>query len=280
MPELPEVETMRRGVLSIIGSRIVGLSIPRTRYRPIEMSPDLSAMKRKANGCKVEAIRRLGKRVLVDLDSRESLVFQPKMTGLLLRGTPPTTEHVRLRVALDDPSTPEILYWDCRGLGSIHLWNEEQVEENLGSNVLGPDALDISVAELYEKLRNCSKAIKPTLLEQNRLAGIGNLYASEILHRSRIDPFAKCCELSRDQYRRIHRAMRNILLAAIEAEGSTLGDGTYRNSLSEPGSYQNQHRVYGREGELCPTCKRSPIRRAVQTQRSTFYCEVCQVPSG
>ncbi len=138
MPELPEVETMRRGVLSIIGSRIVGLTIPRTRYRPIEMSPDFSAMKRKATGCKVEAIRRLGKRVLVDLDSRESLVFQPKMTGLLLRGTPPTMEHVRLRVALDDPSTPEILYWDCRGLGSIHLGTKSKSKRTWGAKFLVP----------------------------------------------------------------------------------------------------------------------------------------------
>ena len=114
------------------------------------------------------------------------------------------------------------------------------------------------------------------LLNQKKVAGIGNLYASEILHLSRISPEVPARELSRKQISRLAKAVPAILNEAIRYEGSTLGDGTYRNALNETGGYQNAHKVYARDGEICPTCDRGTIIRIVQAQRSTFFCRVCQ----
>jgi formamidopyrimidine-DNA glycosylase len=114
------------------------------------------------------------------------------------------------------------------------------------------------------------------LLDQRAIAGVGNLYASEMLHRSRIHPAARCYRLSRDQWTRLHAAMLEVLHSAIEHEGSTLSDGTYRNALNQQGGYQNLHLVYDRAGEECPTCQAATLRRIVQAQRSTFYCPACQ----
>jgi formamidopyrimidine-DNA glycosylase len=114
------------------------------------------------------------------------------------------------------------------------------------------------------------------LLDQKLVAGIGNLYASEILHRARIDPQRPAHRLGRAQIARLAAATRFVLEEAIRDEGSTLGDGTYRNALNEAGNYQNAHRVYDRAGERCPSCQRGTVRRIVQAQRSTFYCANCQ----
>jgi formamidopyrimidine-DNA glycosylase len=145
-----------------------------------------------------------------------------------------------------------------------------------GPERLGTDALEMTEAEWREVLATTRTAIKVALLNQKKVAGIGNLYASEILHLCRISPELPANELSRKQIARLAEAVPAILHEAIRYEGSTLGDGTYRNALNESGGYQNAHKVYAREGELCPTCCRGRIVRIVQTQRSTFFCRVCQ----
>ncbi len=114
------------------------------------------------------------------------------------------------------------------------------------------------------------------LLDQRALAGVGNLYASEILHTAGIHPQARCDRLRRGDWQRLHAAMRSVLKEAIRFEGSTLGDGTYRNALNQAGSYQNHHRVYDRAGETCAVCGRAQVERIVQAQRSTFFCPRCQ----
>ena len=108
------------------------------------------------------------------------------------------------------------------------------------------------------------------------IAGIGNLYASEILHVAGIHPAARCYRLRTKLWEQLHAAIHAVLEDAIRYEGSTLSDGTYRNALNESGGYQNHHRVYDRAGQTCPTCHRVVITRIVQTQRSTFFCPVCQ----
>jgi formamidopyrimidine-DNA glycosylase len=113
-------------------------------------------------------------------------------------------------------------------------------------------------------------------LDQKAIAGIGNLYASEILHLARIHPQLQCDHLTARQWRAVHRAMIEVLTAAIHYEGSTLADGTYRNALNNPGTYQNHHRVYDRAGQVCPSCGRGQVTRIVQTQRATFFCPNCQ----
>ena len=114
------------------------------------------------------------------------------------------------------------------------------------------------------------------MLDQSALAGIGNLYASEILHQAGIHPAARCDRLRRSQWQSLWQATQDVLHEAIQCEGSTLGDGTYRNALNQTGNYQNHHRVYMRAGQSCPSCRNGEIRRIVQAQRSTFFCPACQ----
>jgi formamidopyrimidine-DNA glycosylase len=197
------------------------------------------------------------------------------MTGLVLLAEPPTTDHLRLRIAIDGPQ-PELLFWDRRGLGTVRLVDPQQFAFLYGQRTLGPDALSISAAALRERLEASRRPIKVALLDQRATAGIGNLYASEILHLAGIHPVRACCRLTAADWQRLHAAIREVLEAAIRSEGSTLSDGTYRTALNQSGGYQNHHRVYDCAGKACATCGGEIVRRIVQAQRSTFFCPRCQ----
>jgi formamidopyrimidine-DNA glycosylase len=167
------------------------------------------------------------------------------------------------------------LFWDRRGLGLVRLVSPNEFEQLYGDERVGPDALQTSAEVLHERLGRSRRAIKVALLDQRAVAGIGNLYASEILHLAVIDPRRSCDRLRPADWQRLHAAAIEVLEAAIRHEGSTLSDGTYRNALNQTGDYQNHHRVYDRAGEPCGICRR-PIERIVQAQRSTFFCPSCQ----
>ena len=277
MPELPEVETMRRGIAAIVGSRIVEVERCRTKARPIQLTPAGARFDRKLTGRTITAVDRLGKRVVVRLDNGIALVFEPRMTGLVLLADPPTREHLRLRIQLQSRGArpEELLYWDRRGLGLVRALDANELDKFYGPEKLGPDALSITLEETRARLGESRRAVKVALLDQRALAGVGNLYASEILHLAKIHPARPCNRLNTDDWQRVYDNMRKVLLAAIRYEGSTLADGTYRNALNKEGGYQNHHRVYDRAGQPCMTC-RSEILRIVQTQRSTFFCPQCQ----
>lgn len=279
MPELPEVETMRRGILGVIGARIWDVERVACRRRPIAITPRIDHFRRRAVGRTIREVGRVGKRVVVRLDSGDSIVMEPRMTGLVLVADPPSREHLRFRCTFAETKggPRELLYWDRRGLGSVRLFSPDEFESAFGAAKLGPDAL-VMTAELFgSQLGGSRRAVKVALLDQRAVAGIGNLYASEILHLASVHPAARCDRLKRDQWRRIADATQEILETAIRYEGSTLGDGTYRNALNQAGGYQNHHRVYDRAGERCPRCADGrPIVRIVQAQRSTFYCPACQ----
>jgi formamidopyrimidine-DNA glycosylase len=276
MPELPEVETMRRGVLPIVGGRIEDASRTPCPRKPIAITPRIDHFRRRVVGCRVASIGRVGKRVIVVLDSGDSIVLEPRMTGLVLLTDPPTREHLRFRLALSKAPSGELLFWDRRGLGSVRLLSPEQFAEVFSPDRIGPDALEISAEQLQERLHTSRRAIKVALLDQRAVAGVGNLYASELLHRAEIHPAKRCDLLRPAQWQRIHRAIGEILLDAIAHEGSTLSDGTYRNALNQQGGYQHHHQVYDREGQPCLRCESEPVVRIVQAQRSTFYCRRCQ----
>jgi formamidopyrimidine-DNA glycosylase len=288
MPELPEVETMRSGVLPIVGSRIEDVRAAKCSKRPILIEPRPAAMRRRIVGRRVADVDRIGKRVVVRLDSDDALVFEPRMTGLVLLSAPPTREHLRLHVALSGGPNAELLVWDRRGLGLVRLLDPQPFADLYGSQKVGPDALALSAEVLRERLAASRREIKVALLDQRALAGVGNLYASEILHLAGVHPQRRCDQLKKAHWQRIHAALVEVLELAIVYEGSTLGDGTYRNALNEAGGYQNHHRVYDRADEPCSTCRRGIIERIVQAQRSTFFCPQCQrisriamkVPSG
>lgn len=288
MPELPEVETMRRGIMPALGMRIDTVDMPRGRLRPIVMEPGPGQLVAGLRGAVIEAAERFGKRLALEVrqapghgreasSRRRWLVIEPRMTGLLLVAEPPTREHVRLRLSGCGPGRRrrELIFWDRRGLGTVRLVDALGLEGLCGPERLGPDALTITAEELAARLKASRRAVKVALLDQHALAGIGNLYAAEILFGARVSPHARCNQLSRPRWNRLHAVMREVLEEAVELEGSTLSDATYRTALNEPGRYQSRHQVYGREGQPCPCCG-AAIRRIVQAQRSTFYCPRCQ----
>ena len=279
MPELPEVETMRRGILGIVGATIQSVERTPCQKRPISIQPSLSRMNRRIADRKITAVDRLGKRVVLVLETGDRLVFEPRMTGLVLIDQPPTTEHLRFRLSLSDGNVTEVLFWDRRGLGNIRLYSEKQYQAKQVDGSLGPDALAISAIELAERFSTRNRAVKVALLDQSLVAGVGNLYASELLHLAGIHPEARCNRITKTQWENIHACMVEILEIAIQYEGSTLSDGTYRNALNQSGGYQNEHRVYDRAGEPCQFCG-AKIQRIVQAQRATFFCGKCQKKRG
>ncbi len=273
MPELPEVETMVRGIRTdCVGRRIERTIYPPCPRKPIKISPNRRLFAQQTEGRMIIDIRRLAKRVVLELDSGNTIVVEPRMTGLMLLADPPTQEHRRVCFVLSNAGCLE--FWDRRGLGTISLLTPElllALESRLGS-----DALDLPLPIWTSILSRTVREIKIVLLDQSIVAGIGNLYASEILHEARISPFLAASSLSKPQIRRLMNATNRILHKAIACEGSTLGDGTYRNALNKDGGYQNHHIVYQRADTRCPSCGKATIKRIIQAQRATFFCPRCQ----
>jgi formamidopyrimidine-DNA glycosylase len=277
MPELPEVETMVRGIARDCTDRIVDrLEFVTIERRPMPVAPDRETVARRVQGRRISSIRRLAKRIVLELDSADSLVVEPRMTGLLVISEPPTPEHRRIvwHFQRETGLSDSLEFWDRRGLGTLSLVTPDQFQ--VLRSRLGPDALEITVDEWRTRLQKTERQIKVALLDQQLVAGIGNLYASEILHRAGISPLRVASRLTKNQIARLAEATAQILADAIRYEGSTLNDGTYRNALNKDGSYQNHHRVYQRADLLCLTCQAASIRRIVQTQRATFFCPKCQ----
>lgn len=276
MPELPEVETMRRGILSAVGSQIAGVTKMPCKRLPIEIKPTMPAFRRRVVGRTIADIGRAGKRVVIRLDSHDSIIIEPRMAGLVLVGEAPTCEHLRWRLTLADGPIEAIDYWDGRGLGNVRLLSAQEFENELGPEKLGPDALKIT-GELYrDRLGHSQREVKVALLDQRAVAGIGNIYAAEILHRVGVHPRRPCNNVTKREWDAIAGATHEVLNAAIRFQGSTLVNGIYRNVANERGGYQDEHQVYGREGKPCNRCKRCVVERIVQAQRSTYFCPKCQ----
>ena len=276
MPELPEVETMRRGLIATIGGTITAVTEPIIPYRPIKLDPPFVQLRKRVLGATVVAVNRIAKRVLVELDTGDSIVMQPKMAGIAMVSEPPSEQHTRMVFDLRGAAVDRFLYWDRRGLGTVSLWTPDQVEQNLGPTKLGPDASIVDQKTFVDRFSPIDREVKVAMLDQRIVCGIGNLYAAEILHAAKILPTSRCNSLNKSRWKRIHQETIRILCEAIEKEGSTLSDGTYRSAINGEGNYQNQHQVYDRENEPCLQCKKGLIQRIVQAQRSTFYCPRCQ----
>ena len=278
MPELPEVETMCRGIACFRGKIIATTQFPRHTLRPSPIEPRPRTMAAKLHRSRIMDITRLGKRAVLRIQHNETpvdsfLVFEPRMTGLLLRVSPPTHQHVRLAITTREKQ--RLIFWDRRGLGTITLIDKSTFEARFGSHALGPDALTITGVALHTKIHSSRRHIKVALLDQKILAGVGNIYASEILHEAKVDPRTRCHRLSQTTCDRIATACSRILHHAIKMEGSSIGDETYRTADNRPGRYQRFHKVYGRSDNKCLRCE-TKIQRVVQAQRSTFFCPQCQ----
>ena len=280
MPELPEVETMRRGIAHLAGLRITRTLFPRGTVRPIAMTPAAERMQLRLAGRMIVAVHRFGKRVAIELDERERagrewLVIEPRMTGLMLVADPPSPQHLRMELGLDSRRHPRLLFWDRRGLGTIRLLDDDGLAAACGPARLGPDGLVITGDDLRERLGGSRRAVKVALLDQRAVAGIGNIYAAEILFAAGIDPRVPCLRLSKARWEQVAAAARGILAEAVRLEGSTITDETYKTADNRSGQFQLQHRVYGHAGEACRRCG-TTIQRVVQAQRSTFFCPGCQ----
>ena len=286
MPELPEVETMVCGIRPFVEGRTI-LSAGRCRcaYRPILIEPSTAKIARRVKNCTIDSVRRIAKRIVLELSNGDAFAVEPRMTGLMLVTDPPDRTHLRYEWKLGPSTKPgqdgsvagmSLLFWDRRGLGTIRLYPSGSIHQELGPPKLGIDAMSITVADWCAACEKTSRAIKVALLDQKFVAGIGNLYASEILHLAGIHPSTPARDLVIESITKMAAATTHVLETAIRYEGSTLGDGTYRNALNQDGGYQNEHRVYARAGEVCKSCESGLIERIVQSQRSTFFCPVCQ----
>ena len=282
MPELPEVETVRRGLeRHAVGRRIGRVEVGRERTVR-RTSPE--AVIDGLTGTTITAANRRGKYLLLRLDSGDEVMIHLRMSGQVLVADagaerPPHT-HVVLHFDPDAAGLRrELWFVDPRTFGEVVVFDPEHVETELPDVArLGIDPIvdDLSLPVLRGILRSRRRLLKPLLLDQHLIAGIGNIYADEILHEARLRPDRISNELSTTSERRLHTAIHRILNEAIGAGGSTLRDAQYVDLDGDGGSYQDAHHVYGRAGERCRTCGVGWIRLTVSAQRSTHYCPRCQ----
>jgi formamidopyrimidine-DNA glycosylase len=276
MPELPEVETMVRGLRPALAGR---------RLRLLEVvDPTLvqggaaAELSRQGQGATVRAITRRGKWVVFTLEGRRGIiVIQPRMTGGFWLKEPARPDHIRLRFHVEKPRSI-VWYCDTRRLGKISWFSDAQEAEHAFSRSHGPDALEITRDELARRIGRTARAIKPTLMDQKVLAGIGNIYADEVLHRARLHPERVARDLKIAEIKRLHTAIGEILATAIELEGSSF-DAGYRTVLGLEGGFLAQNSVYGRANQPCKACGGAiqKTRIAGLIGRPTYHCPRCQV---
>src|ERR1700688_3947889 len=259
MPELPEVETIVRG----LAPRLAGTRILAAEFRCARV---LRGQPERIVGKTIRAVRRHGKYIVIDFADRSaSLGIHLGMTGKLLVDHEPGP-HSHAIFTLDRGA---LIYDDIRQFGRIELSAEfaGRLEK------LGPDPLSLATADFVFSVRAHSAMVKPLLLNQSFLRGMGNIYTDEALHRAGIHPRALASRLNRARAARLHRAIQEVLLESIETGGSSVSD--YVDSEGRRGAFQLRHRVYGKEGEPCPACA-SLIRRILVAQRGTHFCPKCQ----
>ena len=263
MPELPEVETVVRSLAPHLAGRAI---VSAEFHSPFVTPGDREALAAAVAGREIRSVRRHGKFIVFELD-RGVLVIHLGMTGKLLLDAPPT-QHSYGIFHLDRGT---LIYDDPRQFGRIEF------SETLPARVaaLGPDPLGIGLEDFLAVLRKHKARIKPLLLNQQFLRGLGNIYADEVLFKARIHPRALASRLGRRRAAELHSAIRETLELAIAHRGSSISD--YVDAAGEKGSFQLLHQVYGREGQPCRTCG-TPIRRILVAQRGTWYCPRCQRP--
>ena len=281
MPELPEVETVRRGLERIVGRHIRAVEVGRERVvRRTSARAVIDGM----TDTVVLAARRRGKYLLLSLDSGDEVMIHLRMSGQVLvrpagSARPVHTHLVAHLNAMGDRPAEELWFVDPRTFGEIVVFDPDRVAvevPELARLGIDPVVDGLPVAVLRRALRSRHRLLKPLLLDQSVVCGIGNIYADEILHAARLRPDRYSDELSLAAERRLQASITSVLTEAIEAGGSTLSDAQYVDLDGATGSYQDAHRVYGRTGERCPTCDVGWIRRTVSAQRSTHYCPRCQ----
>jgi len=269
MPELPEVETIVQGLRkTVIGKRIKSAHADGCRiFAQTNFCKGLA-------GKKIKSVRRRGKFILMELSGDYHLLIHLGMTGGLFhyKKNEPKDKHDHLIIHFSDNRT-QLRYNDQRKFGRIRkrvTSNEKRITE---LTQLGPEPLEISSDEFVEFFTKRKGRIKPLLLNQRVIAGLGNIYTDEALFGARIHPLTPANRISKPKLKKLHRAIQKILRKAILAGGSSVDN--YTNLQGDRGFFQLEHKVYSREGEKCKRCG-TKIKRIRITQRSTHYCPRCQ----
>jgi formamidopyrimidine-DNA glycosylase len=274
VPELPEVETIRRDLEpELTGRVIVDVEVHKADIVLPPLDPE--SFGRRLTGRRVVRVDRRAKYLLFGLDDSSVLQVQLRMSGRFALGRevpdPIEFRHIAARLHLDDGRT--LFYDDVRRLGGFRLlagtdWEIEAAR-------LGPEPLEpgYRAADLGRMLAATRSPVKNALMDQRRVAGVGNIYASEALFRARVDPRRPGRDLESHEVKRLHRTVRGVLREAIRQAGTSFQN--YRAVNGRSGAFQSSLDVYGRDGEPCRTCGET-IERIVQAGRSTFYCASCQ----
>lgn len=286
MPELPEVETVRRGLAEqFVGRRIDDVEVGRERVVRRTSREELTA---RLMGHRALDARRRGKYLLFPLDSGDMLMIHLRMSGQVLVASPDRIRppHCHVVLTLGDrlgsrSSLPpaELRFVDPRTFGEVVAFDPEESPSQLPElDRLGVDPIadDLSIEKLREILMASRRPMKSLLLDQRLIAGIGNIYADEILHRARIHPLRSSATLDEHQAFRLLEAITDILTTAVDMGGSTLRDARYVDVHGSGGGYQDLHRVYGRSGELCLSCGRSRVKSTRIAGRTSCWCPRCQ----
>ncbi len=272
MPELPEVETVRRRLAPVLnGAAIVRAEIDDPRLtRPF----DPGAVAAELVDQRVLAVDRRGKYLIVRFESARALLIHLRMTGsfrVAPRGELSADPHRRAVLRIDNGS--DVAYRDVRRFGTWELFDAEELEPHFASR-LGPEPLErFSAHDLALQLAPRRSPLKSALLDQRVVAGLGNIYVDEALWHARLHPRRPARELDATETRRLHRAVRRVLRLGIERQGATLRD--YSGPDGATGAMQDEFRAYGRAGEGCDRCG-APLDRIVVSGRGTTYCPRCQ----
>jgi len=273
VPELPEVETIARDVRP----RLVGATLSRVRLHKSDVLRGVTraAFLRGLEGRCVATVSRRAKHLVILLDDGNRLIIQPRMTGSLTVERGPGGDPYAV-IEADLSTGGRLQYRDVRRLGAVHLLGPEAWKRYTAR--IGPEPLErgFTPDRLAQALANGDLAVKKALMDQRRLAGVGNIYANEALWRARIDPSRRARDITAAEIRRLHRAVVDILRSAIRHHGTTVRD--YRTGTGEAGGFQDRLDVYGRDGRGCRRC--GPRRRIALThaidQRATYFCPGCQ----
>lgn len=269
MPELPEVETLRRDLeRTVLGRRVASVEV--TGLRSVRRHPTPDDFAARVTGRLISGIRRHGKYLLLALDDGpDQLVAHMRMSGQLL-SVPPTSDrvkHTHVVVAFDDGG-PNLRFVDPRTFGELFVAERCPWED-------APDALGISLDDLRSVLAGRPTGLKALLMDQRRIAGVGNIYSDEALWRAGLRGDRPAGSLRLPQIRRLHEALADVLDEAVELRGSSLADAQYRDLFGQVGGFASRHAVYAREGQPCLRCGRPVVRRKV-AGRSHFSCPRCQ----
>jgi formamidopyrimidine-DNA glycosylase len=285
MPELPEVETVARGLrLTVLGRRILSVTLRKTDF-----IDDPSLIERHLPGRRIEAVERYGKFMLLRLSAAQgeensangdsapaALLVHLGMTGHIASTAvaQPWEKHTHASFALDDGR--ELRYTDARRFGRLAYLSAALLPAELEG--FGADPLEVTAEEFATRIRSRHSRIKALLLDQTVLRGVGNIYADESLWRANIHPAKLGASINKKQAAVLHRALQDILKKAIVMRGSSIAN--FVDGEGKPGEYQQHHRAYGREGEKCYRCG-AIIRRAIVAGRSSYFCPKCQIsPRG